>query len=99
MVFLVPSEAVPSLIGLSGGNIRDTERVTGTRINYKRDRQGSSKVIISGPPEGRELARKIIVMSVEHFKCSVAAPLEAGQVQPTKDDAFTDIKTFYAEVR
>ena len=44
----VPGEAVPSLIGVRGSKVKDTEQASKTKIRFPREREGEVRVLISG---------------------------------------------------
>ena len=93
----VPSECLPALLGLEGKKHKDTERVSKTKIRFKRVNSDSYNAKIFGKPDNIILAKQIIDVAIKHFKASVSEDSQEDPALPGKDEAVLDCNMFISE--
>ena len=95
ITFNVPPEARAALIGLNGGKVQDTRRMTNTHIKFSHDQDGSTKVQIRGSdPTMVDRAHKIILLAVNHYEASVTTADISPLPQPDFAEAAMDLMTY-----
>ena len=99
-ILTVPSAACPAIIGLKGSKLKDTERVTNTRIQIPRHRSGETKLTITGnSEEDVNRASHILQLAVLHFKASTSTPPEPFEGGADAKDAARDAVTIFVEIQ
>ena len=97
MEFLVPSEAVPALIGIKGQKNRDTEARSRTKISFRKFSDVLHLVRIEGSPQNCVLARRIVDHALGHHLASLKT-YEVNPQLPDSSHAELDVKSFLFEL-
>ena len=85
--------------GLNGQKIKDTEKVSGTKIRFKQDKNGNHKAVVFGPSkEMVTLAENLILIAIKHFKASLEELTTSDKSFSADEAAKCDIETFFFEI-
>ena len=98
IIFQVPSDCVPALIGLGGSKVEDTQRKSETDIKFSKFSDVLHSVSVSGfSVDNCNLAKRIIVLAVNHHLAALKT-LPPNTEFPGEAEARLDAQTFFAEV-
>ena len=95
--FIVPTEAIPALIGYQGQKHKDTENRTSTKIRFLKNCDVLSTVRIIGHPDKCKIAEAILKMALGHTLASMTTSRPHNEVLNISHAKY-DVKTFLFEV-
>ena len=95
--FIVPSEAIPALIGYKGQKHQDTEERTKTKIKFSKNCEVTSKVNIIGSMQNCRIAEGILKLAARHCLASLKT-MEPYQGVLRQENAVYDVKTLLFEI-
>ena len=98
--FKVPEEALASIIGQEGRNLKDIVTQTGAKINTKRKLNNClASIFINGGDE--ILAESLIVVSVKHYFASIVPLKRLSNVSSVSEEEIVsfDVRCFISEIR
>ena len=99
--FVVPSEAVPALLGLAGAKVKDTMRTSRTTIEFSKYSDILDNVTVYGEPGQCDLARRIILHGVSHYLASMVTMVPSSKMDirtSDREDAECDVRTVLSEL-